>query len=85
MSKQARERLVAYRDKHFKNDYELADLLHVGRPYLSQLLSGQRNPGLAMAVRIEDATGIPARAWADIRKPKSKTRNKIERESAAVA
>lgn len=93
MKHTALDRLKAYRAKHFKNDYELAALLHLTKPHMSQILSGKRRPGLAIAVRIEDATGIPARSWADMRvsrQTKPDTRKLREavvdkRESSAVA
>lgn len=63
MPKTGRERLIEYRDRHFRNQYELADLLELDQAYLSQLLSGKRRPGLPIAFRIEERTGIPASSW----------------------
>lgn len=68
MPKTALERLTKYRDDHVKNDYELADLLDMTAPHLSQILSGTRRPGLETAAKIEEVTGIPARSWAAKRK-----------------
>lgn len=70
MPKTALQRLTKYRDDHVTNDYELAELLDLTAPHMSQILSGRRRPGLATAARIEDVTGIPARAWAEKRKSK---------------
>jgi transcriptional regulator with XRE-family HTH domain len=42
---------------------EAADQIGVSRVKLNQYLSGERTPSLATAIRIEDATGIPARSW----------------------
>lgn len=58
-----RQRLIAYRDKHGYKQYELANLLELDEAYLSQLLNGKRRPGLPIACRIEDRTGIPVESW----------------------
>lgn len=63
MKKSGRERLAEYRDRCGYKQYELAKLIEVDEPYLSQLLSGRRRPGLPTAVRIERLTGIPAESW----------------------
>jgi len=72
MPKTALERLQKYRDDHVDKAYELAELLDLTEAHLSQILNGHRRPGLATAVRIEDVTGIPARAWAARYKPRRK-------------
>ena len=61
------------------------------RLQLSQIVHGVRRPGLDTALRIEDATGIPVRSWADIpvsgpakrtfRRTKRTNVNKAETES----
>lgn len=63
MQKTGRERLAEYRDRYGYKQYELAELLGIDDAYLSQLLSGKRRPGLPIAVRIEERTGIPAKSW----------------------
>jgi transcriptional regulator with XRE-family HTH domain len=63
MTNRGAERLVAYRDKHKLKQYEIAELLEIDDAHISQLLSGRRRPGLPLAVRIEDRTGIPAESW----------------------
>jgi transcriptional regulator with XRE-family HTH domain len=63
MNNAGAERLAAYRDKHGYKQYELADLLEIDEAHVSQLLSGKRKPGLEIAVRIEDRTGVPAESW----------------------
>lgn len=85
MPKTALDRLKEYRDKHFENDYEMADLLDLTRAHFSQLINGVRRPGLATAARIEERTGIPASSWAEPRKSKSKSTTKSGLESARVA
>lgn len=63
MAKTARERLREYCTRHGYKQYELAQLLGIAEAHLSQILSGVRRPGLPIAVRIEDVTGIPAKSW----------------------
>lgn len=63
MNKSGAERLAAYCEKHGYKQYELAELLDLHEAHLSQLLSGKRRPGLPIAVRIEERTGIPAESW----------------------
>ena len=46
------------------NQTETANYLGFDIPYISQLVNGARNPGLANAVLIERQTGIPVEAWA---------------------
>lgn len=42
-----------------------ADMLGISRGYLSEILSGEKTPGLELAVRIETATEgqVTARSW----------------------
>lgn len=44
---------------------ELAKRLGVSCGYMSELVKGDKTPGLELAVKIEDATGgaVPARSW----------------------
>lgn len=63
MNKTGAERLAAYRDRLKYKQYELADLLDLDETHLSQILNGKRRPGLEIAVRIEERTGIPAESW----------------------
>lgn len=43
---------------------DLSLRLGVSRPYLSQVINGQRSPGLNLAAGIERVMGIPASEWA---------------------
>lgn len=43
--------------------YEAAVYLGWDEASFSKLVNGLRNPGLASAVKIEELTGIPAKAW----------------------
>lgn len=63
MAKTGRERLREYCTRHGYKQYELAELLGLAEAHLSQILSGVRRPGLPIAVRIEDTTGIPVKSW----------------------
>lgn len=45
-----------YRQSHVANQ------LGISAAYMSMLVSGERQPGLRLALRIEDVTGIPVRA-----------------------
>ncbi len=41
----------------------LAEQLGISRGAMADILSGRRTPGLALALRIEAATGVPPQAW----------------------
>lgn len=41
----------------------IAGRLGLSKPYLCQLLLGEREPGKETMLRIEQAAGIPMRAW----------------------
>lgn len=47
-------------------DAELAEKLGVSRPFVSRLRRGKRKPSLAVAVKLEELTGIPARQFAGV-------------------
>jgi len=49
------------------NQADAARYLEYDQPYISSLLSGKRSPNLDNAVKIEERTGIPVRAWAATR------------------
>lgn len=74
MPKSGRERLAAYIERHFDNQYEFARLLKITEAYLSQILSGRRRPSLPILSEIEDITGIPMRAWVPTRRGTKKQR-----------
>lgn len=85
MPKTGRERLAEYRDKHGFKQYELAELLELAEAHLSQLLSGKRSPGLLIAVRIEDRTGIPVESWVPSRLGRSSRQTKSDKSPAGLA
>lgn len=45
------------------NQREAADLLSITDVFLSQILNGHRQPGLANAINIERTTGISVESW----------------------
>lgn len=61
----ARRRLRSWLDTSKLSDGELASLLHISRPYMSQILHGDRRPGLDLLAEIYRVTGIPPVAWAE--------------------
>lgn len=46
------------------NQADAARYMEFEQPFISQLLSGVRTPGLANAIKIERLSGIPVEAWA---------------------
>ena len=57
------ERLRAWIDRSKVNQTQAAQILGITPVFLSQILHGHREPGLATALRIEDITGISVRSW----------------------
>lgn len=45
---------------------EMAATLGITETHMSTIILGKETPGLALAVRIEDETGIPARDFAEV-------------------
>lgn len=43
-------------------DQALATQIGVSRPYITRIRRGERQPSLAIAVKISEATGLPAEA-----------------------
>lgn len=44
---------------------DLAAQIGIRRPYLSQILHGDRRPSLETLERIERVTGVPIKSWTD--------------------
>ena len=61
--KSGRRLLRDWIDRILTTDREAARRIGVHYTHLSQILNGRRSPGLANAVEIERATGIPVEAW----------------------
>lgn len=59
----ARERLAEWIERGKINQVEAARLIGIDKTQLSQILSGKRTPGLANAIKIEQATGIQPADW----------------------
>lgn len=60
-----REQLKQWTERAKLNQRELARLLNISEPFVTQILKGLRTPRLKTLVRIEDVTGIPVRSWTD--------------------
>jgi transcriptional regulator with XRE-family HTH domain len=58
------EQLRDWMERRSFNQTETALYLGFDVPYISQLLSRTRSPGLPRAIVIERKTGIPVEAWA---------------------
>lgn len=58
-----RERLRQWLQRSKLKQGEAAGLLGFDRSYLSQILGGKRQPGLASAIKIERVSGVPVEAW----------------------
>jgi transcriptional regulator with XRE-family HTH domain len=63
----------------------LAAELCISRPYMSQIVRGERRPGLEVLVRISDRTGIPPRAWAEDRMSTADRAQILERKTPLLA
>lgn len=56
--------LKAWMDRMDITQCRAAEMIGVHEVYLSKVMTGDvRVPGLAIAFRIQDVTGIPARSW----------------------
>lgn len=60
-----REDLAAWLSRTCMSHKALATRLRISEPYMSQLLSGRRTPGLELATDIMVLTGVPAVSWVD--------------------
>lgn len=61
-------RLKAYLLKRGQTQRAMALQLGITDAHMSDIIHGKETPGLALAVRIEDATGIPTRTWVAVQK-----------------
>ncbi len=53
-------------DEHDKTQTWLAEKLDISVGAVNDILSGRRTPGLQLAIKIEDLTGIPPRAFSEV-------------------
>lgn len=60
-------KLTAYLGDTSTSQAKLADVLGISRSHMSLLVSGERKPGLDLAIAIERATNgaVPASFWVD--------------------
>jgi plasmid maintenance system antidote protein VapI len=61
--KSGRQLLAEYQRRTERNQRQLAHYLKLAEPTMSHFLTGYRRPGLVVAMRIEELTGVPARSW----------------------
>lgn len=80
----AAQQLRDWIDRRGFNQVEAADRLGMTEGFISFLLNGHRRPSLAMAVKIEESTGIPASAWVKSARHTSKKARKHSTEIASV-
>ena len=59
----APEALALFMERHRLHDASMAALVEASRTGVTKLRSGERDPSLALAARLEHVTGIPAAAW----------------------
>jgi transcriptional regulator with XRE-family HTH domain len=59
--------LRAWMEDTKRTTLEMAVLLQISQAHLSHLMNGGRSPSLALAARIEAATGIKATSWVQVR------------------
>jgi plasmid maintenance system antidote protein VapI len=69
--KPGHEQLADWIERRGFSQREAASFLGWHETFLSKILTTDRSPGLANAVKIERETGIPAEAWLSIRLDKS--------------
>lgn len=58
-----RQLLAAWIDRSKFTQREAAKFIGITEGKLSMYLSGRARPGVDVVLRIEDATGVPARSW----------------------
>lgn len=59
----APEALALFMERHKLHDAAMATLVEASRTGITKLRSGERDPSLGLAARLEHVTGIPAAAW----------------------
>lgn len=57
--------LAAWMERSKLTRAQLAHILGISRPYMTQLLGGLRTPSLPLGKKIYDLSGVPIRAWLD--------------------
>ena len=60
---EGRARLLQWLERSKLSQAEAAKIIVIHRAYLNHIVTGDRVPGLDIAVKIERATGIPVEAW----------------------
>jgi len=63
LAPEGRARLRAWIDRCHLTQGDAAAHIGLHRVHLHQILTGERRPGLDLAILLEETTGIPVRAW----------------------
>jgi transcriptional regulator with XRE-family HTH domain len=79
-----RELLAAWIDRSKFTQRQAAGFIGITEGKLSLYLSGRARPGVDVVLRIEDATGVPARSWTLSGLSKTKKRRPATGDSDAV-
>jgi len=80
-----RHLLNAWRERSKITQTELAEALKVSNGYMSQVLTGKRQPtNLPFLMRIEALTGVPPSSWVDMPRGKSGKSKKHSADSTNV-
>lgn len=74
------ELLRAWIDRSKVTQRQAAAVIGISEAKLSEYLSGKVRPGLTVAVRIEDATGVSARSWQLTRLSKTRSARRATHE-----
>jgi transcriptional regulator with XRE-family HTH domain len=62
----AGQRLKQWLDAEGSTQRQMASRLGITDAHMSSIIRGVETPGLSLAVKIENLTGIPPRAWAEV-------------------
>jgi len=75
--------LLAWIRRRGFSQREAAEYLGWEETFISKLVNGERTPGLTNAVKIEDLTGIPTKAWVSSRVDKEESERVSVRQKRA--
>ncbi len=82
---QGRAMLLEWFRRSRKQKQELAATIGISKPYMSQILMGNRRPKLEHLMAIEAATGVPVTSWSDTRRGKADRAKKHSAKDANVS
>jgi transcriptional regulator with XRE-family HTH domain len=81
----ARGKLIAILDNRGWSNAEAGRLFHCAPSYVSMLKSGATTPGLALAARIEEVTGIPCAEWVKLTDGVKSPQTRIDKRSRGAS